>query len=57
MRGENRSTRGKTSHDRVEDQQTQSTYDTGLMDAAIIYLIKISRHFRGRNIILPIALT
>ena len=24
----NRSTRGKTSHDRVEDQQTQSTYDT-----------------------------
>ena len=28
MRGENRSTRGKTSHDRVEDQQTQSTYDT-----------------------------
>ena len=29
MRGENRSTRGKTSHDRVEDQQTQPTYDTG----------------------------
>ena len=28
MRGENRTTRGKTSHDRVEDQQTQSTYDT-----------------------------
>ena len=29
MRGENRSTRGKTSHSRVENQQTQSTYDTG----------------------------
>ena len=28
MRGENRSTRGKTSHGRVEHQQTQSTYDT-----------------------------
>ena len=26
MRGENRSTRGKTSHSRVEDQQTQSTW-------------------------------
>ena len=26
MRGENRSTRGKTSHSRVENQQTQSTY-------------------------------
>ena len=29
MRGENRITRGKTSHSRVENQQTQSTYDTG----------------------------
>ena len=29
MRGENRSTRGKTSHSRVENQETQSTYDTG----------------------------
>ena len=29
MRGENRSTRGKTSHSRGEYQQTQSTYDTG----------------------------
>ena len=28
VRGENRSTRGKTSHSRVENQQTQSTYDT-----------------------------
>ena len=28
MRGENRSTWGKTSHSRVENQQTQSTYDT-----------------------------
>ena len=28
MRGENRSTRGKTSHGREENQQTQSTYDT-----------------------------
>ena len=28
MRGENRSTWGKTSHNRVENQQTQSTYDT-----------------------------
>ena len=28
MRGENRSTRGKTSHGRVENQQPQSTYDT-----------------------------
>ena len=27
MRGENRSTRGKTSHSRVENQQTQSTFD------------------------------
>ena len=27
MRGENRSTRGKTSQNRVENQQTQSTYD------------------------------
>ena len=26
-RGENRSTRGKTSHSRVENQQTQSTFD------------------------------
>ena len=26
MRRDNRSTRGKTSHGRVEDQQTQSTY-------------------------------
>ena len=28
MRGENRGTRGKTCHGRVENQQTQSTYDT-----------------------------
>ena len=28
MRGENQSTQGKTSHGRVEDQQTQSTHDT-----------------------------
>ena len=27
VRGENRSTRGKTSHSRVENQQTQPTYD------------------------------
>ena len=27
VRGENWSTRGKTSHSRVENQQTQSTYD------------------------------
>ena len=27
MRGENRSTQGKTSQSRVENQQTQSTYD------------------------------
>ena len=27
VRGENRSTRGKTSNGRVENQQTQSTYD------------------------------
>jgi len=27
VRGENRSTRGKTSHSRVENQQSQSTYD------------------------------
>jgi len=27
VRGENRSTRGKTSHSRVENQQTQSTFD------------------------------
>ena len=27
VRGENRSTRGKTSHSKVENQQTQSTYD------------------------------
>ena len=27
MRGENRSTQGKTSHGRVENQQTQSIYD------------------------------
>ena len=29
MKGENRSTRGKTSQSRVENQQTQTTYDTG----------------------------
>ena len=29
VRGGNWSTQGKTSHGRVEDQQTQSTYDTG----------------------------
>ena len=29
MRGENRSTRGKTSHSRVENQQNQPTYDIG----------------------------
>ena len=28
MREENRSTQGKSSHGRVEKQQTQSTYDT-----------------------------
>ena len=28
MRGENQSTQAKTSHGRVENQQTQSTYDT-----------------------------
>ena len=28
MRGKNRSTRGKTSHSSVENQQTQSTYDS-----------------------------
>ena len=28
MRGENRSIRSKTSNGRVENQQTQSTYDT-----------------------------
>ena len=27
MKGENRSTRGKTSHSRTENQQTRSTYD------------------------------
>ena len=29
MRGENQSTRGKTSRGIVENQQTQSTHDTG----------------------------
>ena len=30
VRGENRSTRGKTSQSRVENQQTQPTHDGGL---------------------------
>ena len=42
MRGENRSTRGKTSHGRVEDQQTQSTYDAECGNQTRATLLKTS---------------
>ena len=46
MRGENRSTQGKTSHSRVENQQTQSTYDTGCGNRTRATLVegKCSQH-------------
>ena len=47
MRGENRSTRGKTSHGRVENQQTQSTYDTRCGNRTWATLVegKCSHHY------------
>ena len=47
MRGENRSTRGKTAHGRVENQQTQSTYDTGCGNRTQATLVegKCSHHY------------
>ena len=46
VRGENRSTRGKTSHSRVENQQTQSTYDAecGNQTRATLVEGKCSHH-------------
>ena len=46
MRGENRRSRGKTSHSRVENQQTQSTYDTGCGNRTRATLVedKFSHH-------------
>ena len=46
MRGENRSTRGKTSHSRVENQQTQPTYNTECGDQTRATLVegKCSHH-------------
>ena len=46
VRGENRSTRGKTSHSRVENQQTQSTYDAecGNRTRATLVEDKCSHH-------------
>ena len=47
MRGENRSTLGKTSPSRVENQQTQSTYDTGSRNRTRATLVegKCSHHY------------
>ena len=47
MRGENWSTRGKTSHSRVENQQTQSTFDVerGNRTRAIMVAGKCSHHY------------
>ena len=47
MRGENRSIRGKTSHGRVENQQTLSTYDTecGNRTRATLVEGKCSHHY------------
>ena len=46
VRGENWSTRGKTSHSRVENQQTQSTYDAecGNQTRATLVEGKCSHH-------------
>ena len=46
MGGENRSSRGKTSHGRVENQQTQSIYDTGCENRTRVTLVegKCSHH-------------
>ena len=46
VRGENRSTRGKTSHSRVENQQTQSTFDAecGNQTQATLVEGKCSHH-------------
>ena len=46
VRGENRSTRGKTSHSRVENQQTQSTFDaeSGNQTRATLVEGKCSHH-------------
>ena len=46
VRGENRSTRGKTSHSRVENQQTQSTYgvECGNRTRATLVEGKCSHH-------------
>ena len=40
MRGENQSTWGKTSHGRVENQQTQFTHDTGCRNRTWATLVK-----------------
>ena len=47
MRGGNRSTRGKTSQSRVENQQTQSTYDAecGNRTRATLVEGKCSHHY------------
>ena len=47
MTGENRSTRGKTSQSRVENQQTQSTYDAecGNRTQATLMEGKCSHHY------------
>jgi len=47
VRGENRSTRGKTSHSRVENQQTQSTYNAecGNRTRATLVEGKCSHHW------------
>ena len=40
VRGENRSTRGKTSHSRVENQQTQSTFDAERGNRTLAILVE-----------------
>ena len=46
MRGENRSTRGKTSHSRVENQQAQSTFDAECGNGT-------PGHIGGRQVLSP----
>ena len=59
MSGENRSTRGKTSHSRVENQQTQSTYDTGCGNRTRATLMegKCSHHQANPATLFPFSFT
>ena len=52
-RGENRSSRRKTSRSRVENQQTQSTYDAGSGNRTRDTLVEGERSHHYANLALP----